>query len=143
MNLPLNDNDNNNNDAKFESFLRQFRPRRPRPLAIDILKRVRRQRFVRVAWAGAAAAIVIAAVLLVITRQGLRQPGGPEMARNDAPAEVRSQGPLTIATANALLARASSVKAAVEQMANGRESVSIPKGKHSALAVLSEEEIKL
>lgn len=132
-----------NDDEKFESFLREFRPRRPRLLTIDSLELTRRRRFVHMAWAGAAVAIVVAAVILFIAKHGPKQPSTPDMARDSAPVELTSQEPLTIASANALLAQAPSVKAAVDQMAFSPQSTQVPKGKHSALAVLSEEKIKL
>ncbi len=138
MNMQLNDL---NDDDKFESFLREFRPRRPRPLTIDSLERTRTRRFM--AWAGAAAAIVVAAILLFIAKHGQKQPGSPDTARNSAPVEFASPEPLTIASANALLAQSPSVKAAVDQMAFSPQSAQVPEGKHSALAVLSEEKIKL
>jgi hypothetical protein len=140
MNMQLNDL---NDDDKFESFLREFRPRRPRPLTIDGLEPGRSRRFVLRAWAGAAAAIVVAAILLFIAKHGQKQPGTPDTARNSAPVELTSPEPLTIASANALLAQAPSVKAAVDQMAFSPQSAQVPEGKHSALAVLSEEKIKL
>ncbi len=132
-----------NDDDKFESFLREFRPRRPRPLTINGLEPGRRRRFVHRAWAGAAAVIVVAAILFFIAKHGQKQPGTPDTARNSAPVEFASPEPLTIASANALLAQAPSVKAAVDQMAFSPQSAQVPEGKHSALAVLSEEKIKL
>ena len=67
----------------------------------------------------------------------------PDLARDSAPVELTRQEPLTIASANALLAQAPSVKAAVDQIAFSSQSTQVPKGQHSALAVLSEEKIKL
>jgi hypothetical protein len=136
MNMQLSD------DEKFESFLREFRPRRPRLLTIDSLERERRRRFVHMAWAGAAVAIVVAAVILFIAKHGPKQLSAPDMARDSAAVELTREEPLTIARANALLAQAPSVKAAVDQMAFIPQSNQVPKGQHSALAVLSEEKIK-
>src|SRR5437870_632653 len=82
MNMQLND------DKQFESFLREFRPRRPRLLTIDSLERVRSRRFAHRAWAGAAAAIVVAAVILFIAKHGPKQPGTPNMAQNSALVEL-------------------------------------------------------
>jgi len=94
------------------------------------------------AWAAAAVAVLIAAVLTMRHRpEPAHLPGATE-----APAsaeQLANPQPLTIASANALLAQAPSVKAAVDQMAFKPQTVQLPKNKHSALAVLSQENIKL
>jgi hypothetical protein len=51
--------------------------------------------------------------------------------------------PLTMRSANALMAKAPSLKALVDDMAFHSQSIPLPTGKRSAVAVLGEEKIKL
>ena len=132
-----------NDDEKFEKFLRQFQPRAPEPLRIDQQEPARMRPFMFAAWAAAAAVSVVVIAVTFITWRGSKQAGPQDVTRNAAGVELTSQQPLTISSANALLAQAPSVKAAVDQMALHPQSTQLPKGKYSALAVLSEEKIKL
>jgi hypothetical protein len=51
--------------------------------------------------------------------------------------------PLTMRSANALVAKAPSFKAMVDDMAFRSQTVPLPRGKRSAVAVLGKEKIKL
>jgi len=51
--------------------------------------------------------------------------------------------PLTMRSANALVAKAPSFKAMVDDMAFRSQNIPLPKGKRSAVAVLGKEKIKL
>ena len=129
-------------DEQFENYLKEFRPLDPEPLPTGKNARVTRGRFVFAAWA-AVAATVLAVVLLTT----LRHPKPPQLA-HDTSALLRAEQltnrlPLTIGTANALLAQSPSVKATFDQMAFQPQSTQMPKGKHSVFAVLSKENTKL
>lgn len=138
-------NTQQNDDEKFEKFLRQFRPRAPEPLLIEPLEHVGKRRMTFAVWAAAVAAMVVLAVVMFTIKHGFQEAGSPATVQNSAGGveQITSQPPLTIASANAVLAQAPSVKAAVDQIAFKPESTRLPKGKYSALAVLSEEKIKL
>lgn len=129
-------------DEQFEHYLKQFRPLDPERLPTEKYARVSRRRFVFAAWAAAAAAVL--AVVLLTT---LRRPKPAHLAHDTSTLvsaeQLTSRLPLTIGTANALLAQSPSVKATLDQMAFQPQSTQIPKGKHSALAVLSKENTKL
>ncbi len=56
---------------------------------------------------------------------------------------LQDSQPLTMRSANALMAKAPSFKAMVDDMAFRSQTIPLPKGKRSAVAVLSEEKIKL
>ena len=122
-------------DERFESYLRQFRPLVPEALPIP-----RRPRSVTWIWAAAFAAVVILGVL------GLRMVSHRTGRQGTTPASVevvQPTRPLTMRNANALLASAPSYKAAVDSMAFHPQDSTIPKDKQSALAVLAKEKIKL
>jgi hypothetical protein len=129
-------------DEQFEHYLKQFRPLDPEPLPIEKYSRVTRRRFVLAVWA--AAAVAVLAMVLLAT---LRRPKSAQLARDTStfvsPEQLTKRLPLTIGTANALLARSPSAKATLDQMVFQPQFSQIPKGKHSAFAVLSKENTKL
>jgi len=131
-----------NDDEKFEKFLRQFRPRKPEPLPVEKQERASGRRLVFGAWAAAAAAVLIATVLVMRPGSGptQSQPGSEAVASSE---HLTTPRPLTIGSANALLAQKPSVKAVVDEMAFGSQSTQPSKGMQSALAVLGKENIKL
>jgi hypothetical protein len=125
-------------DEQFEKYLKQFRPVMPEALVVQEQVRARRRPLLFVAWAAVAAAI-LAAVLL-----SLRFYQHPSPVRETTTVEpLAGPQPLTIASANALLAHAPSFKAAVESVAFRPGAEPVAEGKHSALALLSKEKIKL
>src|SRR5215510_5191478 len=114
-----------NDDEKFENFLRQFQPRAPRPL-IEPLERVRQRPLRFVGWAAAVAAMVLV-VLISTVQRGPEKTGSTVTIENSAGADqLTSQQSLTIAGANAALAQAPSVKAAIDQMTFQAESRPLP-----------------
>jgi hypothetical protein len=131
-------------DEQFEHYLKQFRPLDPEPLPIGKYARGTRRWFVFAAWVAAAAAVLVVAVLTTQPR-----PEPAELAHaHDAGTVVGAERltnplPLTIGTANALLAQSPSVNATLDRMAFQPQSTQIPKGKHSAFVVLSKENTKL
>ena len=130
-------------EEKFESYLKQFRPVAPEPLVAEEPTRARRRPLVCAAWAAAAAVVLVAAV---IAWHFHSQPSSPRNIATDRGANVEeliNPQPLTIRGANALLASAPSFKAAVDRVAFQSEFKPVSQGRHSALAVLSEEKSKL
>jgi hypothetical protein len=129
-------------EARFEAYLKQFRPLAPAPLPVERHGRASRRSFVLAAWAAAAAAILVAGLIVLQFH-----PGGPQVApltENLAGTEqLINASPLTIRSANALLATAPSFKAAVDEMAFSSKATPLPKDKHSALTELSKEKTKL
>ncbi|PYV24716.1 MAG: hypothetical protein DMG24_10715 [Acidobacteria bacterium] len=129
-------------DERFEHYLKQFRPLAPESLQSEKHGRAARRPFVFAAWAAAAATVLVVALL---TMHPLHKPthsadGTASLARDEQLANAQS---LTIGSANALLAHAPSFKAAVDLVAFQRQAAQLPKGTHSALAVLSKEKNKL
>jgi hypothetical protein len=131
--------DNQQND-RFETYLKQFRPLAVEPLPLEKHGRAARRRFVFAATA--AAVILVAAVLAMYSRNDrLNSSDGPgNLASGE---QLRDSQPLTIGSANALLANAPSVEAALDRVPLHPASEPLPKGKQSALAVLSEDNDKL
>ena len=127
-------------DEKFETHLKQFRPVDPQPLPVERRVHAPQRWFVLAAWAAAAAAVVAVAVIGFHARPGRIAPPVKTFAIVDQLVKPQS---LTIRTANALLARAPSFKEAIDQMAFPPKPAPLPADKHSALAELSKEKIKL
>jgi len=128
-------------DEQFEKYLKQFRPVAPEALPVKEQVRARRS-LLFAAWAAVAAAIVVAVMLSWRFYQHpspVRETGagGSNVER------LVNPQPLTIASANALLASAPSFKAAVESVAFQHGSKPLSEGRYSALAALSKEESKL
>jgi hypothetical protein len=144
----------NLDDERFEIYLKTFRPVPPAPLSLPATAESHPRRTPRsitllwekVSWgkvlsALGAAAVVVAALFL------LRLPGrqsdipvrtsSPSAAAHVAPSQA-----LTLRAANQLLASSPSFEAALDSLESEPEAAAIPKGKESALAVLSEENIK-
>jgi hypothetical protein len=133
----------NNDDQQFETRLREFRPLAAEPLPVERSIRARGLRFVL---AACAAAIVLAVVAAVIARQradqftaNQRKVKVVDVVEVHPPATERT---LTIRSANELLARAPSVKSALDGLAFQRRARQLPDGTQSALAVLGEEDLK-
>ncbi len=129
-------------DEQFEAFLKQFRPLAPETLPAEDRAPQSRRSFVLGAWTAAAAAILIAGALTLHIRSNPVPVSNPASDAASGPQLVPSQ-PLTIRSANALLAAVPSFKAAVDNMAFHSRTIPFPNGKQSAIAVLSKEKIKL
>ena len=127
-------------DERFEQYLRGFRPIAPLPLPIQRSGWTTRRAVVITAWAGVAAALVVAAVML--RSRPDRNQSSQRESRSAVEQLVNSQ-PLTIRTANAMLAQAPSAKAAIDSVAWESQKTPLPQGKRSALAELSKEKTKL
>ncbi len=122
-------------DPQFEHYLKQFRPRDAAPLPRAKPRRSR----ARVAFLGSLAALAAAVVLAAL----FLHRGAPhiEPPRETTVASVPQQPaapPLTLGSANAMLAESTSVKATLNRMAFRPPPPPLMPGQRSALAVLSE-----
>ena len=128
-------------DEQFERYLKQFRPVPPEALPAKVQVRAKRP-LLFAAWAAVAAAI-LAAVMLSLRFYQHPLPVKETVAGGPSVERIVNPQPLTIGSANALLANAPSFKAAVESVAFQPKSRPVSEGRYSALAVLSKEEGKL
>ena len=129
-------------DERFEVNLRRFRPLAPERLQIERHARATRRSFVLAAWAASAAAILVVAVLGLQPRTGQTH-SAPAVEGAVGTEQLVNTQPLTIRSANALLATAPSFKAAVDEMAVQPSATPLSKDQRSALDVLSKEKTKL
>lgn len=129
-------------DEQFEKYLKQFRPVAPEALPVKEQARARRRPLLFAAWA-AVAAVILAAVMLSLRFYHRPAPVSETRGGSSNVERLVNPQPLTIGSANALLASAPSFKAAVESVAFQTESRPISEGRHSALAALGKEENKL
>jgi len=128
-------------DERFEQYLKGFRPIAQLPLPIQRSGGTTRRAVVMAALAGTAAVLVVAAVMLR-SRPEPNQSSQRE-SRPGAVEQLVNSQPLTIRTANAMLAQAPSAKAAIDSVAWESQKTPLPQGKRSALAELSKEKTKL
>lgn len=127
-----------NEDEKFETYLRRFQPLMPDPLPVQQTAIVSGRTRRLWAWVAAAAAMVL---MVLIFQQHKARVRDLAIPRNLTSSVTRP--PLTLRTANALLATAPSYKAIIDDLAFRSGNPEIPEGKQSALGVLSKEKIKL
>jgi hypothetical protein len=129
-------------DDQFEKYLKQFQPVAPEPLMAREKVQVKRRRpMFLAAWAAVAAAILIAVVASVLLHKPM-QPAKEASTKAPGMEEFGNPPPLTIESANALLASAPSFKAAVDDMAFQQKSKPIAEGRYSMLALFSKEEVR-
>ena len=128
-------------EERFEAYLKQFRPLVPEPLPTSGSRNRARGRFVL--WAGAAAgvAILVGATALHIHTKRIRVAETTSYPATTGP--FTDLQPLTMRSANALIVKSPSFKALVDGMAFRSQTIPVPKGKLSAVAVLGKEKIKL
>lgn len=130
-----------NPDDQFEAYLKRFKPVMPDPL--PGLERTREvHRLPRLA--ASIAAVALIAIVGVLALRVQRPRVVVPVATNLESSDMRPPtGPLTQQNTNEWLARAPSFKTAVDHLGFRPESNPIEQGKQSAVAVLSEERIKL
>ena len=144
------------NDARFDderedrfgAYLKEFHPLAIDALPIETASRAIRGRFVFAGLEALAAAVILVAAVLAFhphlppthSTAGLAN-GDP--ANGAKVEQLIGTQPLTIGSANALLARAASVQEALDHVPFHPPSTQLPKGKQSALTVLSEDNDKL
>ncbi len=132
----------NLDDERFEAYLKQFSPCVPEPLPTVEPRHRARHLFILGAWATAVAAIlVLGALTLHIHTNRVRV--AETVGNAGTPEHLQVSQPLTMRSANALMAKAPSFKTMVDDMAFRSQTVPLPKGKRSAVAVLGKEKIKL
>jgi hypothetical protein len=128
-------------DERFEHYLKQFRPLAPEVLHAKKPGSARLRLSVFAASAVAVVIVLIAAVLMIRHRPTATH--SAEGAGSLGVGQLGNLQPLTIGSVNALLARAPSVRAALDQLAHRPQNARLAEGTQSALAVLSREDTKL
>ena len=128
-------------DERFEQYLKQFRPIDPEPLQ-PWERRGARRRFRLAAWTAVAAVLL---AMIVSTNRARFKPGriSTHAGASSGTEWLTSQRPLTFDSERTLLAQPSSIDEVVERLIVQAQPVPAPKGKHSALAVLSKEDPRL
>jgi len=132
-------------DERFETYLKQFRPIVPDALPLTAHSQVsRRPAVVRLWIAGVAALVIIGVVAFHIASSDGTHHHHVLQHRNAISVHVvLPERPLTIRDVNALLTAAPSYKSVVDSIAFRNQGSNVPQDKQSALAVLSQEKIKL
>lgn len=131
------------NDEQFERLLKEFRPVAPEALPAGGTGYGLRRPLKLGAWVAAVAAVLILGTLILAVRRN------HVVAARQAPRDVASteqpaaSEPLTLRSANAWLAQASSFHAAVDALAFRSSDNSVRQDRQSAVAVLRQEKIKL
>jgi len=130
-------------DEKFEIYLRRFDPIAPEPMPAPELSYQSRRSLRLGAWLAACAAIASVVGAAILHHRGA-QTVGPKTHHEMTFVENRDLlEPLTLRRADTLLSTAPSFKTAIDGLAFPFQSGSIPNSRQSAIAVLSEERIKL
>lgn len=129
-------------DEQFEIYLKRFNPVAPDPLPTLRADYSSRVSLSVGSWLAAVAAVFVIGIVILhftnnrfVVRNTTR-----DLAYAERHAPLK---PLTMGSANAWLATAPSFKAAVDDLAFGPSTGTLPQGKQSAIAVLSKEKIKL
>lgn len=122
-------------DSRFEDYLRKFRPVAAPELALEDSRRASRSSRFWWVWAGATAAILIAAVFVWHGRI-------PDQIPVSAPDAQCCASPLTLGGANASIFGNASTREALDRMAFPQPA-SLAKGEQSALSVLGQEKAEL
>lgn len=126
-------------DDRFETYLKTFRPIVPDALPLNATKQKSWRRLLLRSALAAAAVVILGVISFHVVNSRAN-----EKRSNSASLEVASsKRPLTMRQANELLARAPSYKSAMDNLAFRSQGSVIPNDKHSAIAVLGKEKIKL
>jgi hypothetical protein len=133
----------NKSDSRFEAYLRQFRPLAVEPPQIEMPRRATRRSLTLAMWAAAAAVFILIALALFLHPRAGRTLSGVDPGNLADGEQLGESQPPTIGSANALLTHAPSVRDALDRVPFHPPSTQLPKGKQSALAVLSEDKDKL
>ena len=134
--MPLSD------DERFENYLKQFHPLAPEALPTEKRGGARQRLSVFAAWVAAAVVVLIVTVLMMRPRS---KPAHSEESTGSIARVGQLTYPqaLTIGSANALLARAPSFKAAIDRVAFPPQTEQLPQGTQRLLAVLGKEDTNL
>ena len=129
----------NLDDERFEKYLKQFRPLAPDGLPAEIRLATRRHSALAIWAVGATAIGIIGVASLWIINHRITSE-----SNHSALVKLPTRTPsLTMRAANDLLVKAPSYKAVMNELAFRPKSSASSNDKQSALAVLSEEKIKL
>jgi len=130
----------NPDDERFEIYLKRFRPVMSDTLLVNEIRRVPRRNFVLAIWAvGAVAMVLLGVASLWILNHRIVV----DSNRSGSVKWLAPTPPLTMHDANALLAKAPSYQALMNELALRPNSSTLSKNKQSAFAVLGREKIKL
>ena len=129
-------------DEQFEAYLKRFQPIAPEPVPTVRGGGSSRRLPSPGRWLAAVAAFLVSGALVLQVRTSrvvvLNRSGDAASA-----VRLRLSEPLTMQSADAWLATAPSLKAAVDGLAFRPGTSPVPQGKQSAVAVLSKEKIRL
>jgi hypothetical protein len=129
-------------DERFEAYLKRFHPLAPEPVPTLNVGHPSRRSLSLGTWLAAVAAILVIGVIIMHIRSNRvvvsNTASDVAFAERHAPSE-----PLTMRNANAWLSTAPSFKAAVDDLAFRSQTIPLPQGQQSAVAVLSKEKIRL
>lgn len=129
----------NHDNERFEAYLKRFRPVPASPLRFDRTRGLRRR--LLVAFAAVLAVFTVAGVL-ILQNQRRRVIVPFNVVTSKEVEHVGAGRPLTIWSANELLAHASSYSEALDGLASGPRSIQLPGNTESALRVLGKEDFK-
>ena len=132
---------NNQDDERLEGYLKQFRPIGPEPLPLK--KNGLAARLPFVVGSGAVAAGFVAAALFASHHRASPRSLTASQESSVEVEQMVNASPLTLGSANNLLATSPSFKAAVDQVAFQLRATPLSTGSHSVLAVLGKEKTKL
>lgn len=127
---------------RFEAYLKRFRPIAAGPLPSVRHRRAAQRWFVFAGWAATTVAFLVM-TMLVVRPHRERAPSTHTTQTLTAVDQVKNLPPLTLGRANELLAHAQSFRAVIDRLAFQSQALPLAKGTHSALAILSKENIKL
>jgi hypothetical protein len=129
-------------DEQFEAYLKRFHPITSEPIpTLSVGHSSRRSPQLGI-WLAAVAAILVTGVVILHIRSSRILVSKISVAAAVAEWHAPSE-PLTMRSANAWLATAPSFKAAIDDLAFRSQTSPLPRGKQSAVAVLSKEKIRL
>ncbi len=129
-------------EDRFEIYLKEFRPLAPAPLPLDAPAKPTHSRSAVLAALLATAAAVTLAIVVLHHHPGSQVPPVSSNSNSSVVDLPAISQPLTLGTANQLLVNSPSFEAALDSLGSESSSVAIPRGRESALAVLSEENLK-
>ncbi|HLZ42479.1 MAG TPA: hypothetical protein VKQ11_16035 [Candidatus Sulfotelmatobacter sp.] len=130
----------NLDDEQFETYLKRFRPALPDALPVLETRPVPRRHF---AFAISAVGAVAIAIVLLVSIRTISHRNVVDSDRPNSVQPLRATPPLTMRAADALLAKAPSYKALMNELALHPNNGMVFENKQSAFSVLDKEKSKL